>query len=79
MYSCNNMPYGQNVYYKENTYQKGQDGDRIIGTGLLAPLFLGGVAGYAIGYNRPNNYPYPYQVPYQVPPVYYNNYYYPYY
>lgn len=80
MYSTNNMPqYSQNLYYKGGTYTKGQDGDRFIGTGLLAPLFLGGVAGYAIGYNRPNNYPYPYPMPYQGPPVYYNNYYYPYY
>lgn len=76
MYSCNNMPQcSQNLYYKGNNYP--EDGDRFIGTGLLAPLFLGGVAGYAIGYNRPNNYSYP--MPYQVPPIYYNNYYYPYY
>ena len=84
MYSYNSMPgYNQNMYYRTNNYNKSQDGDRLAG-GLLAPLFLGGVAGYAIGYNRPNNnypYPYPYAYPYPVP-VYYNNYpnnYYPYY
>lgn len=78
MYSYNNIPqYNQTTYYKPNNYTKAQDGDRFIGTGLLAPLFLGGVAGYAIGYNRPNNYGYPYPM-YQVPPIYYNNYYYPY-
>ena len=77
MYSYNNVPnYNQNVYYRPSN-NRGQEGDRFIGGGLLAPLFLGGVAGYAIGNNRPNNnYPYPYPYPM---PVYYNNYYYPYY
>ena len=81
MYS-NNSNYGQMVYPNTVNYPyqvEGQNDDRFVG-GLLAPLFLGGVAGYAIGYNRPNYnqgyapMPYPYQVP-----VYTNNYYYPYY
>ena len=72
---CQTSNYG---YY--NNYPTSND-DRFAG-GLLAPLFLGGVAGYAIGYNRPNNqggyyYPYP---PQPMPiPMYTNNYYYPYY
>ncbi len=83
MYSYNSIPkYNQNMYYQNGVYQnKGYqtspNGDRFIGGGLLAPLFLGGVAGYAIGYNRPNNYNY--MPPYQPMPVYTNNYYYPYY
>ena len=34
--------------------------------GLLVPLLVGGLAGYAIG--RPNYYPYPQQVPYYPQP-----------
>ena len=50
--------------------------ERFIGTGIIAPLLLGGVAGYAIGQNNYNNRPYMfYTQPY---PYYYNNYYYPY-
>lgn len=88
MYSYNNMPQtNKSMYPKTNnskyygTYQYQNNDDRFAG-GLLAPLFLGGVAGYAIGYNRPNNqgivYPVPIQ-PYPQYPVYTNNYYYPYY
>lgn len=57
-----------------------QEGDRFIGGGFVAPLILGGIAGYALG--RPNYYPYPYPYPVYTPyPSYsYNaNYYYPYY
>ena len=51
--------------------------DRFIGGGFVAPLLLGGIAGYAIGNNRPNYY-YPPQ-PYYYPNLYYNNFYkYPY-
>ena len=83
MNSYNNIPttYPANKYgyYGYNEMQNASD-DRFVG-GLLAPLFLGGVAGYAIGYNRPDNnqggyyYPYP---PMPIP-MYTNNYYYPYY
>lgn len=72
MYSYDNYPYNAN-YSGLNNYN--QNDERF--AGILAPLFLGGVAGYAIGYNRPNNYQYPMPMPYQVP-VYTNNYYYPY-
>lgn len=73
MYTYNNMP-----NYTRQVYQRpmNNNGDRFIGGGLVGPLLLGGIAGYAIGNNRPNYYPYPYPQPY---PVYYNNYYYPYY
>lgn len=51
--------------------------DRFIGGGFFGPLLLGGLAGYAIGNNRPNYY-YPPQ-PYYYPNMYYNNFYnYPY-
>lgn len=81
MYSYNNMPqYGENMYFRDGNsynYPTNNNDDRFIAGGLLAPLFLGGVAGYAIGSNRPNNY---YPTPYYYPqPIYYNNYYYPYY
>jgi len=78
MYSYNNMPkYNENMYYPTNDFSN-QNGDRFIGGGLFAPLLLGGIAGYAIGNNRPNYYPTYYNYPYPAP-VYYNNYYYPYY
>ena len=84
MYSNSSNSYGQIVYPNTVNYPyqgETQNDDRFVG-GLLAPLFLGGVAGYAIGYNRPNyngGYsPMPMPYPYQVP-VYTNNYYYPYY
>lgn len=59
------------AYNPRNMYQRGRN-DRLFGGGFLAPLVLGGIAGYAIG--RPNYYqPYPYN-------YYYNNFYYsPYY
>ncbi|MBE6147713.1 MAG: hypothetical protein E7168_05235 [Firmicutes bacterium] len=51
--------------------------DRFFGGGFIAPLLLGGVAGYALGNNRPNYY---YPQPYYYPNTYYNNFnYYPYY
>ena len=85
MYSNNNTNgYTQTSYPSYENYPYGyntQNDDRFVG-GLLAPLFLGGVAGYAIGYNRPNYnqgfIPAPYPYPYQTP-MYTNNYYYPYY
>ena len=83
MYS-NNMSGYNTVYPSNTTYSypvDSQGDDRFVG-GLLAPLFLGGVAGYAIGYNRPNYnqgfVPAPMPYPYQQP-IYTNNYYYPYY
>ena len=84
MYSNNTTNYTQTSYPSYDAYQYGyntQNDDRFVG-GLLAPLFLGGVAGYAIGYNRPNyNQGFvPYSAPYMYPaPMYTNNYYYPYY
>ena len=52
-----------------------QSDERFIGGGLIAPLLLGGVAGYAIGQNNYNNRPYMfYAQPYYNP--YYNPYYY---
>ena len=81
MYSYNNLRQPVNNMYarpmnnKMNNYMY-NSGDRFFGGGFVAPLLLGGVAGYAIGNNRPNYYPYPYPYP---APVYYNNYYYPYY
>ena len=76
MYSYNSMPkYNTNMYYGNNDFQHEQD-DRFFAGGFLGPLLLGGVAGYAIGNNRPNYY-YPQPYPYQ-PPI-YNNYSYPYY
>lgn len=75
MYSYNyNIP-----QYQRNMYHRGVNNNdqRFIG-GFFGPLLLGGIAGYAIGNNRPNYYyPQPYYYPY---PTYYNNYYYnPYY
>jgi len=74
MYSYNyNIPqYGRNMYRNINNDQ------RFIGGGFIAPLLLGGVAGYALGNNRPNYY---YPQPYYPYPTYYNNNYYynPYY
>lgn len=82
MYSYNNIPQNNKNMYSNNSncsygYPVNQGDDRFAG-GLLAPLFLGGVAGYAIGYNRPNNGGY-YPYPQQPVPIYTNNYYYPYY
>ena len=77
MYSYNNLRQPVNNMYarpmnNKMNNNKYNSGDRFFGGGFVAPLLLGGVAGYAIGNNRPNYYPYP-------APVYYNNYYYPYY
>ena len=76
MYSYNyNIPqYQRNMYYRGIN----NNDQRFIG-GFFGPLLLGGIAGYAIGNNRPNYYyPQPYYYPY---PTYYNNNYYynPYY
>ena len=85
MYTYNGIPqYSQNMYSNNATYRPinsnpkyiNQNSDRFVGGGFIAPLLLGGVAGYAIGNNRPNYYPAPYPQP---KPIYYNNYYYPYY
>lgn len=73
-------PYNYNMRtYNRNMYRNYQNDDRLIAGGFVAPLLLGGVAGYALGANnRPNYYYYP--QPYYYP-MYYNNYYYynPYY
>ncbi len=74
------------VQNRPNMYQtrqfRGED-DRFFGGGIIAPLLLGGLAGYAIG--RPNDYYPPYNnfynnfyyQPYQPYPFYpYNNFYY---
>ena len=81
MYSYNNLRQPVNNMYARPMNNKMNNnmynsGDSFFGGGFVAPLLLGGVAGYAIGNNRPNYYPYPYPYP---APVYYNNYYYPYY
>lgn len=76
-------PYNYNYnipQFNRNMYRGINNNDqRLIGGGFFAPLLLGGLAGYAIGNNRPNYYyPQPYYYPY---PTYYNNNYYynPYY
>lgn len=61
----------RNDQYLYNNQNKMNQGDRFIPGGFIAPLLLGGLAGYAIA-GRPNNYPYPYPYNY-----YYNNFYYP--
>lgn len=71
--------YNMNNNYK-NMYN--YQNERLIGGGIVGPLLLGGLAGYAIG--RPNygygyganyqTYYYPYN--YQYPNYYYNNFYY---
>ena len=72
--------YNYNIpQFRQNMYQGRNNDQRLIGRGLFGPLLLGGIAGYAIGNNRPNYYyPQPYYYPY---PTYYNNNYYynPYY
>lgn len=63
-------PYNYNMNNFNRNMYRGND-DRL----FLAPFLLGGVAGYALGNNRPNYY---YPRPYYYPT--YNNYYYnPYY
>ncbi len=72
-------PYNYNIENNASIYTPAitnSTDERFIGGGLIAPLLLGGVAGYAIGQNNYNNRPYMfYTQPY---PYYYNNYYYPY-
>ena len=76
MYPYNyNIGRYQNSIYTPAVANTNSNDERFIGAGLVAPLLLGGVAGYAIGqsnYNRPYMF---YTQPY---PYYYNNYYYPY-
>lgn len=72
-------PYNYNMRtYNRNMYRNYQNDNRIFAGGFVAPLLLGGVAGYALGTNNRPNYYYP--QPYYYP-MYYNNYYYynPYY
>ena len=79
MYSYNyNMPNSNRNMYQYRGNRINNNDQRLIGGGFVAPLLLGGVAGYALGANRPNYY-YPQPYPYYYP-VNYNNYYYnPYY
>ena len=79
-------PYNYNIpQFNRNMYRGINNNDqRFIGGGFIAPLLLGGVAGYAIGntnngnnnnYGRPTYfYPQPYY--YYPYPNYSNNYYY---
>ena len=73
--------YNNSIYTPATTYASSNinsNDERFIGGGLIAPLLLGGVAGYAIGQNNYNNRPYMfYAQPYYNP--YYNYYPYPYY
>lgn len=76
MYPNNNMNqyyqnYSSNYQDYNNLYNNNIQDDRMIDGGFLAPLLLGGVAGYLVG--RPNYYQYPYNYNYN------NFYYYPYY
>ncbi len=62
-------------YNYPNPYYYNQNNERFAG-GIIAPLLLGGVAGYAIGQNNNNGRPmlfYPYANPYYYPmyPPYY--------
>ena len=73
-------PYNYNIQDYNSIYTPAIDSknndERLLGGGIIAPLLLGGVAGYAIGqnnYNRPYMF---YTSPYYQP--YYNPYYYPY-
>ena len=68
------------MYYNYSPYNyRSNNNNRFIGGGLLAPLLVGGIAGYAIGNNNYKNY-YPYPYPNYYPTYYpYNNYYYYYY
>lgn len=64
MYSYNyNIPkYSRNIPYNYTTYS---NDDRFFGPSLVAPLLIGGIAGYAIGNNNNNRpfYPYPMYFP----------------
>ena len=79
-YNYNIPQYPKNMYrqYRGNKFVNSND-ERFFAGGFIAPLLLGGVAGYAIGQNnRPNYYYYPQPYYYPVYPVTYsNNYYYP--
>ena len=66
-----------NIYPRYNQYNgiyNNPNDERFVG-GIIAPLLLGGVAGYAIGQNNNNNsnpymyytMPYPYYYPYYSP------------
>jgi len=77
MYPRYSIPQGRNNMYVNPQFLKNQNEERFVASGgFIAPLLLGGIAGYAIG--NPNglagggnyrpNYPYNY---------YYNNFYYP--
>ena len=72
-------PYNYNMNnFNRNMYRGNPNNDRFIAGGFIGPLLLGGVAGYALGNNRPNYY-YPPR-PYYYPTYYNNNYFYnPYY
>ena len=73
-------PYNYNTFnYQDSIYTPARENDERLAGGIIAPLLLGGVAGYAIGQN--NNRPYFFYTqprPYYSP-MYYNPYYYPYY
>lgn len=74
MYPYNYVPNFQNSIYTPAI--DNSNDERFLGTGIIAPLLLGGVAGYAIGQNNYSNRPYMfYTQPYYYP---YNSYYYPY-
>ena len=72
-------PYNYPTEYSNSIYTpalENSNGERFIGTGIIAPLLLGGVAGYAIGQNNYNNRPYMFYTQPYYNPYYYN--YYPY-
>ena len=74
-YNYNMYQPNRNMYRNQQHYSN--DNRLFFGGGLIAPFLLGGVAGYALGNNRPNYY---YPQPYYYPNTYYNNFnYYPYY
>lgn len=73
MYSYN---YGYPNYnqYRNTNISNNPNDERFIG-GIITPLLLGGVAGYAIGQNNNYNRPYMYYTPYPYYYPYYNPYY----
>ena len=67
-YNYNMNQINRNMYqnnYRMRPQTPTTNDDRFIGGGFVAPLLLGGIAGYAIGNNRPNYYypPQPYYYP----------------